>query len=61
MVAQSFLGILSDKIGRRNSMLLFSGRMAIVIYSVMVTGMCALNDSPILCLCDYDAGELLLL
>lgn len=48
MVAQPFFGILSDKISRRNSMLLFSSLMAIAIYPVMAIGMRTFSDSPVI-------------
>lgn len=46
MVAQPFFGALSDRIGRRTCMLLFSGLMALAIYPVMAIGMRSFNDSP---------------
>ena len=48
MIAQPFFGMLSDRIGRRNSMLLFSSLMAIAIYPVMVLGMRAFSSSPLI-------------
>lgn len=46
MVAQPFFGALSDRIGRRTCILLFSGLMALAIYPVMAIGMRSFNDSP---------------
>lgn len=46
MIAQPFFGALSDRIGRRNCMLLFSGLMAIAIYPVMAIGMRIFSYSP---------------
>ncbi|MGE8537772.1 MAG: MFS transporter [Acinetobacter sp.] len=46
MVAQPFFGALSDRIGRRTCMLLFSGLMALATYPVMAIGMRSFNDSP---------------
>ena len=48
MIAQPFFGMLSDRIGRRTSMLAFSLLSAIFIYPVMVTGMRSFVDSPII-------------
>ncbi|OJU92797.1 MAG: alpha-ketoglutarate permease [Acinetobacter sp. 38-8] len=48
MLAQPFFGMLSDRIGRRTSMLAFSLLSAIFIYPVMVTGMRSFADSPII-------------
>ncbi|MFW1939039.1 MFS transporter [Acinetobacter junii] len=48
MIAQPFLGMLSDRIGRRASMLAFSLLSAIFIYPVMVTGMRSFADSPVI-------------
>ncbi|MCH7335795.1 MFS transporter [Acinetobacter sp. NIPH 2699] len=48
MIAQPFFGMLSDRIGRRNSMLAFSLLSALFIYPVMVTGMRSFADSPII-------------
>ena len=45
MVAQPFFGMLSDRIGRRASMLLFSGLMAIFIYPIMAFAMPLFSDS----------------
>lgn len=47
MIAQPIFGIISDKIGRRNSMLLFSALMAIFIYPVMVIAMPMFSNSPV--------------
>lgn len=46
MIAQPFFGALSDRIGRRTCMLLFSGLMAISIYPVMAIGMRYFSDTP---------------
>ncbi|WP_234856577.1 MFS transporter [Acinetobacter junii] len=48
MIAQPFFGMLSDRIGRRASMLTFSLLSAIFIYPVMVTGMRSFADSPVI-------------
>lgn len=48
MVAQPFFGALSDRIGRRLCMLLFSSLMAISIYPVMAIGMRYFSDTPIM-------------
>ena len=48
MVAQPFFGALSDRIGRRLSMLLFSSLMAISIYPVMAIGMRYFSDTPMM-------------
>lgn len=48
MLAQPFFGMLSDRIGRRTSMLTFSLLSAIFIYPVMVTGMRSFADSPVI-------------
>lgn len=48
MIAQPFFGMLSDRIGRRASMLAFSLLSAIFIYPVMVTGMRSFADSPVI-------------
>jgi len=48
MLAQPFFGMLSDRIGRRTSMLAFSLLSAIFIYPVMVTGMRSFVDSPVI-------------
>ena len=48
MIAQPFFGMLSDRIGRRASMLAFSLLSAICIYPVMVTGMRSFADSPVI-------------
>ena len=48
MLAQPFFGMLSDRIGRRTSMLAFSLLSAIFIYPVMVTGMRSFADSPVI-------------
>lgn len=46
MVAQPVFGAISDRIGRRNAMLAFSGTMAIFIYPVMVIWMPYFSYSP---------------
>lgn len=46
MLAQPLFGMLSDRIGRRTSMLLFSGTMLIAIYPVMVWAMPYFRESP---------------
>jgi len=48
MIAQPFFGMLSDRIGRRASMLAFSLLSVIFIYPVMVTGMRSFADSPVI-------------
>lgn len=48
MIAQPVFGALSDRIGRRTCMLLFSGLMAIAIYPVMAVGMRAISDTPVI-------------
>lgn len=48
MIAQPVFGIISDRIGRRASMLAFSGLMAIFIYPVMVIAMPHFGTSPIM-------------
>lgn len=48
MIAQPVFGILSDRIGRRNSMLAFSALMAIFIYPVMVIAMPHFSSSPLM-------------
>ena len=48
MCAQPVFGAISDRIGRRSSMLAFSLLSAIFIYPVMVIGMRAYIDSPII-------------
>lgn len=48
MIAQPIFGMLSDRIGRRTSMLAFSGLMAIFIYPVMAVGMPYFSGSPII-------------
>ncbi|MFB2539336.1 MFS transporter [Acinetobacter sp. c3-l95] len=48
MIAQPFFGALSDRIGRRTMMLLFSALMAIFIYPIMGLAMPAANASPVL-------------
>lgn len=48
MLAQPLFGMLSDRIGRRASMLAFSLLSAIFIYPVMVTGMRSFADSPVI-------------
>ena len=48
MIAQPFFGMLSDRIGRRASMLAFSLLSAIFIYPVMVAGMRSFADSPVI-------------
>ncbi|ENX18180.1 hypothetical protein F895_00252 [Acinetobacter sp. CIP 64.2] len=48
MLAQPLFGMLSDRIGRRASMLAFSLLSAIFIYPVMVTGMRSFADSPVM-------------
>ena len=48
MIAQPFFGMLSDRIGRRASMLSFSLLSAIFIYPVMVIGMRSFVDSPVI-------------
>lgn len=48
MVAQPIFGMISDRIGRRNSMLLFSSLLAIFIYPVMVIAMPAFSTSPVI-------------
>lgn len=47
MVSQPFFGMLADRIGRRASMLLFSGLGAICIYPIMVSGMQSATASPV--------------
>lgn len=48
MIMQPVFGYIADRVGRRTVMLLFSGLMAIFIYPVMVLGMKATADSPII-------------
>ena len=48
MCAQPVFGAISDRIGRRSSMLAFSLLSAIFIYPVMVIGMRTYIDSPII-------------
>ena len=48
MIAQPLFGILSDRIGRRNSMLAFSALMAIFIYPVMVIAIPHFSSSPLM-------------
>ena len=48
MIAQPLFGALSDRIGRRASMLLFSGLSIVFIYPVMVIGMRQFSDSPVI-------------
>ncbi|MCH7317009.1 MFS transporter [Acinetobacter sp. ANC 5659] len=48
MLAQPLFGMLSDRIGRRASMLAFSLLSAIFIYPVMVTGMRSFADAPVI-------------
>ena len=47
MLSQPLFGMLSDRIGRRNSMLSFSLLSAIFVYPVMVIGMRDFVDSPV--------------
>ncbi|AWV86445.1 MFS transporter [Acinetobacter radioresistens] len=48
MLAQPIFGMISDRIGRRVSMLLFSATSAIFIYPVMVVGMRHFSYSPVI-------------
>ncbi|MCX0340011.1 MFS transporter [Acinetobacter radioresistens] len=48
MLAQPIFGMISDRIGRRASMLLFSATSAIFIYPVMVVGMRHFSYSPVI-------------
>lgn len=48
MLAQPVFGLISDRIGRRASMLAFSALSAIFIYPVMVIGMNHFSDSPVI-------------
>ncbi|MFD1260348.1 MFS transporter [Entomomonas asaccharolytica] len=48
MISQPFFGALADRIGRRASMLLFSGLGAICIYPIMVLGMQSMTNSPVM-------------
>ncbi|AOA57670.1 MFS transporter [Acinetobacter larvae] len=48
MLAQPLFGALSDRIGRRMSMLIFSSAMAIFIYPVMVIGMRHYSQEPVM-------------
>ncbi len=48
MISQPFFGALADRIGRRASMLLFSGVGAICIYPIMVLGMQSMTHSPVI-------------
>lgn len=46
MISQPLFGMLSDKIGSRTSMIIFSSSMIIFIYPVMVLAMPYFSDSP---------------
>ena len=48
MLAQPLFGAISDRIGRRTAMLLFSASLAICIYPVMAIAMPAFSSSPII-------------
>ena len=48
MISQPLFGVISDKIGRRTAMILFSSSMLIFIYPVMGLGMRYFADSPII-------------
>ncbi|MEB3766139.1 MFS transporter [Acinetobacter sp. MD2] len=48
MLAQPIFGALADRIGRRQSMLIFSAALAIFVYPVMVIAMPAFSSSPII-------------
>ena len=48
MISQPVFGLIGDKIGRRASMLLFSGLGAVFIYPVMVLGMQSMIGSPVI-------------
>lgn len=47
MISQPFFGALADRIGRRASMLLYSGLGALCIYPIMVLGMQSMIGSPV--------------
>ncbi|MEK5794597.1 MFS transporter, partial [Acinetobacter nosocomialis] len=48
MIAQPLFGAISDRIGRRASMLAFSAGSAILIYPVMVIAMRHFSYSPVI-------------
>lgn len=48
MLSQPFLGALSDKIGRRTAMIIYSSSMIAFIYPVMVLGMRYFSYSPVI-------------
>lgn len=48
MIAQPVFGAISDRIGRRASMLMFSAGSAILIYPIMVIGMRHFSYSPVI-------------